>query len=186
MVKVLLSAILSIALLLAPVNNAEAFFWGIFIKKAAKKSAKKTIAPKYRQLPKAIPKRNPKQPIKKAKAKDKAIAKQIINNDHSYKKHKSEFVRGRGISKKTGKKIKIPNRVPVVRSVSPKIPKKYTRSRMLGEAHKTVRSGERKKLSSGRTAFYKNGNLVIHTPKASNKGSFFKPAQGKRYFNNLK
>ena len=116
-----------------------------------------------------------------SKARKKAIARQIVNNDHSFKKHKSEFLRGRSAfkSKKT-----ISDRVPLVGH--PKIPKKYTRSYMIGETYKTISSGKRKNLSGQRQIFYRNGTVVIYNPKAKNHGTVMKPIQGKAFFDKAK
>ena len=117
------------------------------------------------------------------KVRKKAIARQIINNDHSFKKHKSEFLRGRSALKA---KKSISDRVPLLRSISPIIPKKHTRSLMAGETYKTISSGKRKNLSGQRQIFYRNGTTVIYNPKAKNHGTVMKPIQGKAFFDKAK
>jgi filamentous hemagglutinin len=45
-----------------------------------------------------------------------------------------------------------------------------------------------KKLSAGRTAYWDgaSGTIVIHNPTAADRGTAFKPVNGKTYFDNLK
>ncbi|QIK84339.1 hypothetical protein [Sanguibacter sp. HDW7] len=60
-----------------------------------------------------------------------------------------------------------------------------TRSQFASHLEDVVAHGERRSLSSGRTAYWRDGTIVIRNPKAADGGTAFRTTDGYDYFLNV-
>lgn len=60
-----------------------------------------------------------------------------------------------------------------------------TRSQFASVIEDVVKSGEKRTLSKGRTAYWKDGTVVIRNPRSAGGGTAFRPKTGYDYFLNV-